>query len=158
MLLIWLSLLPCLLWLAFFYVQDWYQREPLWLIGVTFLLGAASALVALRVKPYYLHHPDLAPGTAKWVDYSPQVAVLVFPPPRITLAAVVRVSKPAPVSATSGVLSSPFCSVVPTLEVFDSSSNKTTVVLSGPVLTPPILLAPRRATSPWTALSQDSEE
>ena len=48
--LIWLSLIPCLLWLAFFYVQDWYQREPLWLIGVTFLLGAASALVAFVVN------------------------------------------------------------------------------------------------------------
>ena len=45
--LIWLSLIPCLIWLAFFYFQDWYQREPVWLILVTFLLGAASALVAL---------------------------------------------------------------------------------------------------------------
>jgi len=101
---------------------------------------------------------DLAPGTAKWVDYSPQVAILVFPSPRITLAAVVRVSTTSPVSATSGGLLNPFCSVVPTLEVFDTSSNKTSVVLSGPALTPPILLAPRRATSPWTALSRDSEE
>ncbi|HEY3355631.1 MAG TPA: PrsW family glutamic-type intramembrane protease [Polyangia bacterium] len=48
--LIWLSLIPCLLWLAFFYVQDWYQREPIWLIGVTFVLGAASALVAFVVN------------------------------------------------------------------------------------------------------------
>src|SRR5512137_1755434 len=47
MYLIWLSLIPCLIWLAFFYFQDWYQREPIWLIFVTFLLGAASALVAL---------------------------------------------------------------------------------------------------------------
>jgi RsiW-degrading membrane proteinase PrsW (M82 family) len=45
--LIWLSLIPCLIWLAFFYFQDWYQREPIWIIFVTFLLGAASALVAL---------------------------------------------------------------------------------------------------------------
>jgi protease PrsW len=47
MYLIWLSLIPCLIWLAFFYFQDWYQREPIWLIFVTFILGAASALVAL---------------------------------------------------------------------------------------------------------------
>jgi RsiW-degrading membrane proteinase PrsW (M82 family) len=46
MYLIWLSLIPCLLWLAFFYLQDWYQREPVWLLGVTFLLGAGAALVA----------------------------------------------------------------------------------------------------------------
>ncbi|MBI5482316.1 MAG: PrsW family intramembrane metalloprotease [Deltaproteobacteria bacterium] len=45
--LIWLSLIPCLIWLAFFYFQDFYQREPVWIILVTFLLGAASALVAL---------------------------------------------------------------------------------------------------------------
>jgi lysine 2,3-aminomutase len=45
------------------------------LLGQTVLLGGVNddaavlaelmrALVALRVRPYYLHHPDLAPGTA----------------------------------------------------------------------------------------------
>jgi hypothetical protein len=101
---------------------------------------------------------DLAPGTAKWVDYSPQVAILIFPPPRIALAAVVRVSITAPVSATSAGLVSPFCSVLPTLEVFDTSSNKTTLVLSGSALAPPILPFPKRSTSGGTALSPGSGE
>jgi len=30
------------------------------------LEGLFRGLVAMRVKPYYLHHPDLAPGTAHW--------------------------------------------------------------------------------------------
>jgi hypothetical protein len=101
---------------------------------------------------------DLAPGTAKWVEYSPQVAILVFPPPRIALAAVVQVSTTAPLPAASISLFNPFCSVIPTLEVYDTSTNKTTVVLSGPALAPPILPTPRRATSFVPALSQETQE
>lgn len=40
-------MLPCLFWLAFFYVQDWYDREPISLVGVTFLLGIFSTIPAL---------------------------------------------------------------------------------------------------------------
>ncbi|MBX7220410.1 MAG: PrsW family intramembrane metalloprotease [Blastocatellia bacterium] len=42
-----LSFLPCLIWLVFFYVQDWYDREPLWLIGLTFVFGIISTVGAL---------------------------------------------------------------------------------------------------------------
>lgn len=101
---------------------------------------------------------DLAPGTAKGVEHSPQVAILVFPPPRITLAAVVRVGTTMSLTATSAGLLNPFCSVIPTLEVFDTSSNKTTFVLTGPALAPPILPSPRRAAPAATALSQDTQE
>jgi hypothetical protein len=101
---------------------------------------------------------DLALGTAKWVDYSPQVAILVFPPPRIALAAVVRVGTTTPLPATSAGLLYPICSVIPTLEVFDTSSNKTTIVLSGPVLAPPILPTPRRAAMGGLALAPDTQE
>jgi hypothetical protein len=89
---------------------------------------------------------DLEPGTAKWVDYSPKVATLETPPQRITLAAVVRVSSTAPVSATSRSFLSPFCSILPTLEVFDTSTSKTTVVLSGPTLAPPLRMVPMTST------------
>ena len=111
-----------------------------------------------RARPVDGFFDDLAPGTAKWVDYSPQVAILVFPPPRIALAAVVRVSTTAPLPAASISLFNPFCSVIPTLEVYDTSTNKTTVVLSGPALAPPILPTPRRATSGVPALSQETQE
>jgi RsiW-degrading membrane proteinase PrsW (M82 family) len=47
MLIIFLSLLPCLFWLVFFYIQDWYDREPLWLVGTSFLLGILSTIPAL---------------------------------------------------------------------------------------------------------------
>jgi RsiW-degrading membrane proteinase PrsW (M82 family) len=47
MLIIILSLLPCLFWLAFFYVQDWYDREPISLVLITFLLGIFSTIPAL---------------------------------------------------------------------------------------------------------------
>jgi len=101
---------------------------------------------------------DLATGTAKWVDYSPQVAILVFPPPRIALAAVVRVSTTAPWPGALASLFNPFCAVIPTLEVYDTSSNRTTLVLNGPALTPPIFPTPRRATSGGTARSQNDQE
>ena len=42
-----LSLLPCLFWLVFFYVQDWYDREPVSLVVTTFLLGIFSTIPAL---------------------------------------------------------------------------------------------------------------
>ncbi|MBI4852323.1 MAG: PrsW family intramembrane metalloprotease [Acidobacteria bacterium] len=47
MLIILLSLLPCLFWLAFFYVQDWHDREPISLVFVTFLLGIFATIPAL---------------------------------------------------------------------------------------------------------------
>lgn len=47
MLIIFLSLLPCLIWLLFFYIQDWYDREPIWLVGTSFLLGIFSTIPAL---------------------------------------------------------------------------------------------------------------
>lgn len=101
---------------------------------------------------------DLAPGTAKWAEYSPQLAILVFPPPRIAVAAVVRVSTASPWLAAPAGLFNPFCSVIPTLEVYDTSSNRTTLLLSGPALTPPVFPAPRRALSSGTTRSQDDQE
>jgi protease PrsW len=44
---IFLSMLPCLFWLVFFYVQDRYGREPLWLVASTFVLGIFSTIPAL---------------------------------------------------------------------------------------------------------------
>lgn len=46
-LVIFLSFLPCLLWLGFFYIQDWYDREPIWLITLTFIFGIFSTIGAL---------------------------------------------------------------------------------------------------------------
>ncbi len=42
-----LSLIPCVLWLMWFWLQDWYDREPLRTILVTFLLGAVATLPAM---------------------------------------------------------------------------------------------------------------
>ncbi len=42
-----LSLIPCWLWLLWFWFQDWYDREPLRTILVTFLLGALATLPAM---------------------------------------------------------------------------------------------------------------
>ena len=89
---------------------------------------------------------NLAPGTAKWVDYTPQVSILVYPPPRFIFAAVVQVSTATPLTAvgdTAEALWIASCSVIPTLEVFDVSTNKTTLVLPGPVLTAPVRPIPR---------------
>ncbi|MGQ9634353.1 MAG: hypothetical protein ACUVXB_08905 [Bryobacteraceae bacterium] len=86
---------------------------------------------------------NLAPGTAKWLDYSPQATILVFPPPRILVAAslTVRLER---LSVDSLVSPAPLsCTVVPTLEIFDINSSKTTIALAGPLLTP-VLPAPRR--------------
>ncbi len=47
MLIITLSLLPCLFWLVFFYVQDWYDREPISLVLITFLLGIFATIPAI---------------------------------------------------------------------------------------------------------------
>jgi protease PrsW len=47
MLIIVLSLLPCIFWLIFFYIQDWYDREPISLVAISFLLGIFSAIPAL---------------------------------------------------------------------------------------------------------------
>src|ERR1051326_8849582 len=47
MLIIILSLLPCLFWLIFFYIQDWYDREPIWLVSTSFLIGIFSTIPAL---------------------------------------------------------------------------------------------------------------
>jgi len=86
---------------------------------------------------------NLAPGTAKWVDYSPLATILIFPPPRILVAASVTVRTERS-SATSAVsLAALSCTVVPTLEIFDINSSKTTIALAGPPLTP-VLPAPRR--------------
>jgi len=42
-----LSLIPCWLWLLWFWFQDWYDREPLRTILVTFALGALATLPAM---------------------------------------------------------------------------------------------------------------
>lgn len=42
-----ISIIPCLIWLAFFYFQDRYDREPLPTIAKTFGLGALMTLPAL---------------------------------------------------------------------------------------------------------------
>lgn len=47
MLIICLSLLPCIIWLTFFYVQNRYSREPLWLVATSFILGIFSTIPAL---------------------------------------------------------------------------------------------------------------
>ena len=89
---------------------------------------------------------NLAPGTAKWVDYSPQVAILVYPPPRFIVAAVVQVSTTTSSTAaadTVGALRIPPCSVIPTLEVLDVSTNKTTFAVPGPVLNATVQPIPR---------------
>ncbi|MCL6543750.1 MAG: hypothetical protein K6T61_00855 [Bryobacteraceae bacterium] len=86
---------------------------------------------------------NLAPGTAKWLDYSPQATILIFPPPRILVAASLTVRTERP-SLTSLVNLAPqSCTVVPTLEIFDINSSKTTIALAGPPLVP-VLPAPRR--------------
>lgn len=87
---------------------------------------------------------NLAPGTAKWLDYSPQATILIYPPPRILVAASVTVRLER-LSVDSLVSPSPLsCTVVPTLEIFDVNSQKTTVALAGPSLTPvlPVLRRP----------------
>ena len=45
-----LSLLPCVIWLVYFYVQSRYKSPPLRLIFVTFLLGALSTIPALALN------------------------------------------------------------------------------------------------------------
>lgn len=42
-----LSVLPCAVWLAWFWFQDWYDREPWRTVILTFLLGAAATVAAL---------------------------------------------------------------------------------------------------------------
>lgn len=46
MLTIALSITPCLLWLAFFYFQDWYDREPVRNVALTFLFGGLATIPA----------------------------------------------------------------------------------------------------------------
>jgi hypothetical protein len=89
---------------------------------------------------------NLAPGTAKWVDYSPQISILVYPPPRFVVAAVVQVSATTPFSGvedTAGALRIASCSVIPILEVFDVSTNRTTFAMPGPALNAPVQPVPR---------------
>jgi hypothetical protein len=84
---------------------------------------------------------DIERGTAKWLDYSPQVSILVFPPPRFTVAALVQLAARMPsigLEGTTEVVRIAPCSVIPTLEVFDNSTNKTVFVVSGPGLNAPI--------------------
>lgn len=45
-----LSLLPCVIWLVYFYIQSRYKTPPLRLILVTFLLGALSTVPALALN------------------------------------------------------------------------------------------------------------
>ncbi|MFN0124956.1 MAG: PrsW family glutamic-type intramembrane protease [Blastocatellia bacterium] len=45
-----LSLLPCVLWLWYFYTRSIYRREPLRVVALTFLLGALSTLLAMPVN------------------------------------------------------------------------------------------------------------
>ena len=89
---------------------------------------------------------NLAPGTGKWVDCSPQVSILVYPPPRFIIAAVVQVSTTTPLTAvvdTAEALRIATCSVIPTLEVLDVSTNKTTFAVPGPALNAPVQPIPR---------------
>ncbi|MCI0487843.1 MAG: PrsW family glutamic-type intramembrane protease [Blastocatellia bacterium] len=46
MLTIALSIIPCLIWLAFFYFQDWYDKEPVRKVALTFLFGALATIPA----------------------------------------------------------------------------------------------------------------
>src|ERR1044072_9275180 len=41
------SLLPCVIWLVYFYTHSRYKRPPLRLIAITFALGAFSTIPAL---------------------------------------------------------------------------------------------------------------
>ncbi len=41
-----LSIFPCLIWLAFFYIQDWYDREPIRHVAGTFAAGALATIPA----------------------------------------------------------------------------------------------------------------
>ena len=45
-----LSLLPCVIWLVYFYVQSRYKTPPLRLIFLTFLLGALATIPALALN------------------------------------------------------------------------------------------------------------
>ncbi len=45
-----LSLLPCVLWLWYFYSKSVYKRPPLRLIAGTFLLGSVSTVLALALN------------------------------------------------------------------------------------------------------------
>lgn len=45
-----LSLLPCLLWLSYFYTRSIYKRDPLPLILWTFVLGGVATLIALPLN------------------------------------------------------------------------------------------------------------
>lgn len=87
---------------------------------------------------------NLGPGAAKWADYTPQATILIYPPPRIVVAAVVAVRTERPASSLPTGLPALLCAVAPTLEVFDVSTSKTAVAFAGPVLTP-VLPAVRRA-------------
>lgn len=45
-----LSLLPCILWLWYFYTRSIYRRDPLQLVALTFVLGGATTLPALPLN------------------------------------------------------------------------------------------------------------
>lgn len=45
-----LSLLPCILWLWYFYTRSIYRRDPLRLVALTFVLGGATTLLALPLN------------------------------------------------------------------------------------------------------------
>lgn len=45
-----LSLLPCVLWLWYFYTRSIWKRDPLHLVALTFVLGGASTLIALPLN------------------------------------------------------------------------------------------------------------
>lgn len=51
-LVLFLSLLPCGIWLIYFYTRGLYKRPPLRLIAVTFLLGGAATAAAFPVSVF----------------------------------------------------------------------------------------------------------
>ncbi|MBL8151099.1 MAG: PrsW family intramembrane metalloprotease [Blastocatellia bacterium] len=54
MMIIFLSLLPCVLWLLFFYIQDRHDRAPLSTVAITFLIGIFSAVPASILNSFGL--------------------------------------------------------------------------------------------------------
>lgn len=83
---------------------------------------------------------NLAPGTIRSVDHQPGPVIAIFPPPRVIVAASVRILAPEPPQRLPTIQ---FCSVLPSLEVFENASNKTLFVIPGATVAQPFLLGPR---------------
>lgn len=59
------AILPTIIYVVIFYLADRYEREPLWLVGLAFLWGAAPAIFVSIVGEYLLGARFInAPGSA----------------------------------------------------------------------------------------------